>query len=79
MKKLILTGLALTQAFGQTQIDLGRQAKNVDFSNLPFVRPFRTGASLPATCVTGEMFFLTTATAGGNTYGCAATNSWSLE
>jgi hypothetical protein len=79
VKKLILTGLALTQAFGQTQIDLGRQAKNVDFSNLPFVRPFRTGASLPATCVTGEMFFLTTAAAGGNTYGCSTTNSWSLE
>lgn len=79
VKRTIVAALALTQAFAQTQIDLGRQAKNVDFGNLPFVRPFRTGTSLPPTCLTGEMFFLTTAAAGGNSYGCTAPNSWALE
>ena len=79
MKKIILAAFALTQAFGQTQLDLGRQAKNVDFSGLPFVRPFRTGGTLPATCLTGEMFFLTNAFAGSNSYGCVAPNSWASE
>jgi hypothetical protein len=79
VKTSILAVLAVAQALGQTQIDLGRQAKNVDFSSLPFVRPFRTGTSLPGTCVTGEMFFLTAATAGSNAYGCTATNTWTAE
>jgi hypothetical protein len=79
VKIIILAAFALTQAFSQTQLDLGRQAKNVDFSGLPFVRPFRTGAALPGSCLTGEMFFLTNAIAGSNSYGCVAPNSWSLE
>jgi len=80
VKKItVLAGLALWQASGQTQIDLGRQSRNADFSNLPFSRPFRTGTSLPATCMTGEMFFLTTAVAGSNTYGCTVANTWTLQ
>ncbi len=78
MKTLILSMLVV-QAFGQTQIDLGHQGKNIDFSSQPLVRPFRTGTSLPATCVIGEMFFLTTAVAGGNSYGCSTTNMWTLQ
>jgi len=76
VKITILAMLAVFQALGQTQVDLGRQAKNVDFSGLPFVRPFRTGTALPATCVTGEMFFLTSAAAGSNSYGCSTTYTW---
>jgi hypothetical protein len=79
VKLFILAAVALAPAFGQTQVDVGRQAKNVDFSAFPSVRPFPTGTALPATCVMGNMFFLTNATAGSNTYGCVATNSWALE
>lgn len=66
-------------AFGQTTIDLGRQSRNVDFSNAVFTRPSKTGTVLPTTCQIGETFFLTSAPAGNNWYGCAAVNAWSLE
>ncbi len=61
----------------QTTIDLRTQAKNVDFSQASTTKPNKSGAALPATCGVGETFFLTTAPAGGNLYGCAAANSWS--
>jgi hypothetical protein len=63
-------------AFGQTKVDLGAQGRDVDFSAMPFVRPFRTSTTLPTTCVTGEMFFDTAAPAGLNTYGCVSANTW---
>ena len=64
---------------GQTKVDLGAQARDIDFSTMPFVRPFRTSTTLPATCVTGEMFFDTAAPAGLNTYGCVSANTWALQ
>ena len=69
----------LQPAWSQTQIDLQAQSKNVDFSGSPTTRPLKSGVTLPATCAVGDMFFLTNATAGANLYGCAATNSWTLE
>ena len=66
-------------AFGQTRVDLGAQSRDVDFSAMPFVRPFRTSTTLPTTCVTGEMFFDTAAPAGLNTYGCVSANTWALQ
>jgi hypothetical protein len=36
------------------------------------------GATLPSTCSVGQEFFLTSATAGRNKYGCTATNTWTL-
>lgn len=56
-----------------------QEAKGVDFSAASSTRPLKTGTSLPATCSAGEMFFKTDAPAGSNLYGCAATNSWSLQ
>ena len=42
--------------------------------------PFRTGASLPATCTANQdVFYLTTASAGQNIYSCTSTNTWTLE
>lgn len=38
-----------------------------------------SGASLPATCIVGDAFFLTTATAGQNLYGCTGINVWTLQ
>jgi len=66
-------------ALGQTKVDLGAQDRDVDFSTMPFVRPFRTSTTLPTTCVTGEMFFDTAAPAGLNTYGCVSANTWALQ
>jgi hypothetical protein len=74
---LIVIGPVLT--LGQTKMNLGAQSKNVDFSTFTFVRPFRAGATLPVTCVTGEMFFSTSALAGLNTYGCVSANTWVLQ
>jgi hypothetical protein len=76
---LACTIIAPALAFGQTQVNLGAQSRNIDFSAMPFVRPFRTNTALPATCVTGEMFFNTSAPAGLNTYGCVSTNVWALQ
>lgn len=36
------------------------------------------GPTLPATCSVGSLFFLTTAVAGSNLYGCTSTNTWTL-
>jgi hypothetical protein len=71
--------LGVVVTFGQTAVDLRMQSKNMDFSAAASTRPFQTGTAIPSTCATGQMFFLTTAAAGSNLYGCAATNVWSLE
>ena len=60
-------------------VDLQHQSKNVNFSNKPTTRPVKDGTVLPATCLSGELFFLTTASAGSNLYGCTSTNTWSLQ
>jgi hypothetical protein len=65
-------------AFGQTQIDVRRQGRNLDFSAGP-VKPFQTGTTLPSTCSTGQAFFKTDAPAGQNIYACTAANIWTLE
>jgi hypothetical protein len=77
--RCVLVSFCLQQAWGQTQIDLQAQSKNVDFTTSPTTRPLKSGAVLPSTCTVGEMFFLSSAAAGANLYGCAATNIWTLE
>lgn len=74
-----LVGLLLPLLWGQTQIDLSKQGKNIDFSTASTTKPSKTGAALPASCSTGEYFFLTSAVAGRNTYACVAANSWILQ
>ena len=76
---LLTLWLPCAVASGQTAIDLKTQSKNVDFSSAASTKPFQTGTAMPSTCTTGQMFFLTTAPAGSNLYGCGAINSWSLE
>lgn len=56
----------------QTQVSLGRQGKDYDFANAALTRPNRLGTALPASCQAGETFFLSTAEAGLNLYGCVA-------
>lgn len=71
---VFLVGLSL---LGQTRVDLSRQSKVIDFTNAPHTRPIQVGTVFPATCAVGELFFYSPAPAGGNLYGCAATNLWS--
>jgi hypothetical protein len=63
----------------QTKVDLRTQTKDADFSSLGPTKPAQTGASLPATCGQGEFFFLSSAPAGQNFYGCGSPNTWALE
>ena len=79
MRSILIATILLIPAIGQTRLDLGNQSKGIDFSQAPLVRPFRTGTTLPVTCVTGEMFFKNQATPGSNVYGCVAANTWALE
>src|SRR5271156_3804032 len=69
---LLLSGLASAQ----TQVDLRTQSRLVDLSALGPTKPMQTGTALPSVCTVGQMYFLTTATAGSNLYACTATNVW---
>lgn len=69
----------LTELSAQTQLDLRTQSKSVDFSGALSTKPFQTGGVLPPTCGVGQMFFVTTAPGGQNTFGCTAPNVWTLE
>ncbi len=44
---------------------------------MSFTRPLTVGASVPATCQVGQLFFNSSAAPGGNIFGCTATNIWS--
>ncbi len=74
-----LVMLVAVAAAAQTQVDLRSQSKSVDFSGANPTKPMAAGTVLPSTCSTGQMFFVTTASAGENVFGCTATNTWSLE
>jgi hypothetical protein len=68
-----------TLLMASTRVDLKSQAINADFGSFTMTRPFQTGTSLPSTCVGGDMFFKTDATAGSNLYGCTSTNTWKAQ
>jgi hypothetical protein len=74
---LFLAAFSLT--FGQTQVDLRSQSRNVDFSGAPVVKPVTVGTVLPATCTAGAMFFKSDAAPGANLYGCVSANTWTAE
>ena len=76
---LLGLGTAAPLMTGQTLIDLKSQSKNVDFSGAAATKPFKTGTSLPASCGTGESFYLANAAPGKNLYLCTAANTWSLS
>jgi hypothetical protein len=48
-----------------------------DVSGKTSTKPAKSGTSLPGTCMVGEQFFKTDATAGQNLYFCTALNTWS--
>ena len=65
-----------SQTTAQTRVDLKTQSKSVDFSGASSTKPMRLGASLPATCSAGELFFLTSGSPGANVYLCPTANVW---
>lgn len=80
MRKTVWITVAMAGvASGQTKLDLSKQSRAVDFSQSPSTQPFTTGTALPATCSVGQMFFVTAAPSGQNIYGCASTNTWTLQ
>src|SRR5260370_17449247 len=79
LRILILCIAAISSAAGQTKLDLRTQSSSVDFSAIPGTKPFQSGSTLPATCSVGQMFFLTSATTGQNSYGCSAANVWAQQ
>lgn len=80
MFRILWTAAAVAViASGQTQVDLRTQTKSADFSGFNSTKPLTTGTSLPATCAIGQMFFLSSAPAGQNVYGCTTTNNWTLQ
>jgi hypothetical protein len=52
-----------------------------DFSGAAHTLPMKSGltANLPSLCATGELYFATDAPPGQNTYGCTATDTWSIQ
>ncbi|MBV9745157.1 MAG: hypothetical protein JO099_15455, partial [Acidobacteriia bacterium] len=52
-----------------------------DFSGAAHTLPAKVGtaANKPATCITGEVYFATDATAGQNWYYCTAANTWTPQ
>ncbi len=75
---VVLSAASMCVLHGQTTVDLRTQSKSIDFSTAAFTRSTKTGTPLPAVCQVGETFFLTSAPAGNNLYGCTSLNTWSL-
>lgn len=78
--KCFFTLLWLVEAgLSQTRIDFKNQGKEVDFGNFNYTKPFKMGGGLPTSCTVGELFYLTSAVAGSNVYGCVDVNVWSPQ
>lgn len=77
-KTLIKIALAACSGIllAQTTIDLGRQARNVDFSHSGWTKTFKTGTQLPPACSEGETYLKLDAPAGQNIYACTSLNVW---
>lgn len=81
---MVLLGLFINQAFAQTTttpttLNLQTQGRNPDFSSFPFTRPVSVGATLPASCQVGQLYFNSAASAGSNLYACTAADTWTVE
>jgi hypothetical protein len=77
--RCLLLLLSVFLISGQTRVDVEKQGKNSAFLAPPFTKPLRTGASLPSTCASGELYFLEGAPAGGNVHVCHTDNQWAPQ
>lgn|GEM_PF-2446182 len=76
---LLTACLMCGPAISQTKVSIESQAKSFGFLSPPFAKPLRSGASLPAACVVGELFFLLTAPAGNSIQVCHQENAWAPQ
>jgi len=73
---LLMCGVS---ALSQTQLNLGTQAKNVNFGSISITKPVTIVTTISGvTCTVGQIAFVSTASPGQNLYGCTSTNVWSL-
>ncbi len=75
---VVLTGPASSgtvATLGNTNTFTGRQ----DATGAASTAPTKTGTSLPGTCVVGDLYFKSDATAGQNIYECQSTNTWTQQ
>jgi len=81
LQRYLIVPILVHQTWCQTPtaIDLKAQSRDVDFTAAISTRPFKSGTALPSSCAVGEMFYLSSAAAGTNVYGCTAANTWTLE
>ncbi len=74
---LTIWGLSVAAALAQTTVTGSKTVQgNWDASGANTTKPAKTGASLPATCSSGEVFFNTAASSGQNIYLCQPANTW---
>jgi len=77
LASVLLTGAILKgQNTGVVSPQIGKAP--INFSASPSTIPNTVGAALPASCSTGQTYFLTSATLGKNIYGCAS-GAWYLQ
>jgi hypothetical protein len=62
--RVLLPAAFVCALFGQTTVDLTRQAR------------LGTGTVMPAQCVVGQVFFKSNASPGANLYACTSQNTW---
>jgi len=73
----VITGVWLVgQLHAQTLIDLSKQTRNVNFSAASATTPWSIGASLPASCTTGQAYYLTGQLPTQSVFICSAGGQW---
>lgn len=76
-RTIILLFLPAAVGVAQTQVDLSKQGKAVDFSQAKHTKPAQAGSGVPTlSCSTGEVYFQLDATAGQNLFLCTTANHW---
>ena len=78
-KSIFLFIMLLGYASGQTQVDLSRQGRRVDFSNFSSTAPVAVGAFLPPSCNQGAVFINLMGIPGANFYVCITANVWTAQ
>lgn len=66
---------ATVATLGLTNTFTGRQ----DATGAASTAAMKTGTSLPGTCIVGDLYFKSDATAGQNIYECQTTNTWTQQ
>ena len=72
--------IALTYTvLAQTTVDLGRASRNIDFSNSPFTKTFKTGTALPSTCRSGRNVSEARRADRAEHLACTSANIWAQQ